>query len=202
MRLLTEYLSTAKKPSKIRIRYGGDELRRIVSSEIERLGKDADLNHIDVSGIENFTRALYLKDFSGDISQWDMSNAVNTDSMFSGNIHFNPEYLGEWKFSEKLKDTNHMFAACHRFEGTGLRYWNVSSVENFDYMFVECKAFNEDISSWRPINAKSIEAMFKGTKAFDQDLSSWTITKYCNTHEAFKNSKMNRSLLKHPKHMK
>ena len=191
MKLITEYLSIKVNLSKIVPKDDGEDLRNIVRSELERLGKSANLNHINVSKITNFKRVFYLKNFTGDISQWDMRSAINTDSMFAGNTNFNPDYLGEWKFTQ-LKNANHMFAACYHFNGIGLRNWNVETVEDFSYMFVSCEDFNEDISSWKVNNAKTLEKMFENTQSFDQDLSSWKISKYCPMIDAFKNSKMNR----------
>ncbi len=193
MKLLTEYLSTKVKPSIIspRNKDDDDELRKIIRSELERLGNDADLNHIDVSGCTNFNRIFYLKNFIGDISRWDVSSVVTTDLMFGGNVTMNLDYLGELKF-DSLKNASHMFAASPKFEGKGLAKWDVSGIEKFDYMFASCSAFHEDISSWRPESAKSLDYMFKDTKSFECDLSGWTLPPHCTMIDAFKNSKMNR----------
>lgn len=193
MRLLAEYLSTKVKLSIIapKDRDNADELRQIVRNEIEHLGKNADLNHIDVSGCTNFSRIFYLKDFQGDISKWDVSSVVITDLMFGGSPNMNLEYLGDLKF-DSLKNSSHMFAACSKFEGKGLAKWDVSNIEIFDYMFASCSAFNEDISNWRPISAKSLDYMFKDTKSFECDLSGWTLPAHCTMIDGFKNSKMNR----------
>lgn len=193
MKLLTEYLSTKVQSSKIKPNNKDDdeELRTIVRTEIERLGKDANLNHIDVSGCTNFTRVFYLKDFQGDISKWDVSCAINADLMFAGNPHMNLEYLGDLKF-ESLKIASHMFAASGRFEGKGLSNWDVSGIEKFDYMFASCKTFNEDISNWKPISAKTLDCMFKDAASFEHDLSGWQLSKYCSMIDIFKNCKMNR----------
>lgn len=193
MRLITEYLSTKVKPSKMspKDKSDGEELRQLVRSEIERLGVDADLNHIDVSGCKDFSRIFRLKDFQGDISKWDVSSVLTTDSMFAGCPHMNLDYLGDLKF-ENLVNASHMFAVCPKFEGKGLAKWDVSNIETFDYMFAGCSAFNEDISSWRPTSAKSLDYMFKDTKSFECDLSSWTLPAHCTMIDGFKNSKMNR----------
>lgn len=193
MRLITEYLSTKVKPSKIvpKDKTDGEELRQIVRSELERLGKDADLNHIDVSGCTDFSRVFRLKEFNGDISRWDVSSALTADSMFAGCLNMNLDYLGDLKF-ENLKNASHMFAASSKFEGKGLANWDVSGIEKFDYMFASCSAFHEDISSWRFECAKSLDYMFKDTKSFMCDLSRWSLPKGCTAIDIFKNSKMNR----------
>lgn len=195
MKQITEYLSAKAivKPSIITPKNKDDaeELRTIVREEIQRLGKQADLNHIDVSGCTNFTRIFYLKDFQGDISKWDVSSALITDLMFGGCPHMNLDYLGDLKF-ESLRNASHMFAASAKFEGKGLSKWDVSGIEKFDYMFASCSSFNEDISNWKLTNAKSLDYMFKSCTSFECDLSKWLLPKYCTMIDTFKNSKMNR----------
>ena len=45
-----------------------DTIKKIVKDEIERLGYNADLNHIDVSQVTDMSRLFNLGDFNGDIS--------------------------------------------------------------------------------------------------------------------------------------
>lgn len=200
MRLLAEYLSTKVKSSIIapKDKDNEDELRQIVRSEIERLGKTADLNHIDVSGCTNFSRIFYLRDFQGDISKWDVSSVVITDLMFGGSPNMNLDYLGDLKF-DSLKNSSHMFAVCPKFEGKGLSKWDVSNIEQFEYMFANCKAFKEDLSNWRPKSAKSISYMFQYDENFECDLSGWEVSKFCTMTNTFQKSKMNKKYSYWPK---
>ena len=57
-------------------------IKKIVNSEIERLGNKADLNHIDVSGVTDMNSLFEGLQFNGDISKWDVSNVENMGGMF------------------------------------------------------------------------------------------------------------------------
>ena len=59
-----------------------ETIKKIVKSEIERLGKNADLNHIDVSQVTDMSYLFYFSSFNGDISKWDVSSVKNMHGMF------------------------------------------------------------------------------------------------------------------------
>ena len=75
------------------------DFRSVVHSEIERLGNEADLNHIDVSDVTNMWGLFNGSDFNGDISNWDVSNVENMYSMFS-NTPFNQD-IRSWNINLK-----------------------------------------------------------------------------------------------------
>ena len=145
MKQITEYLST--KIVKLSIIKATDEtIDKIIKDELDRLGHDADLNHIDVSKVTtmynlfNCVHNPYISDRLGpdyvdlnpDISRWDVSNVMNMDSMF--------------KFCEKFN--------CD------LSLWDVSNVKDMYGMFYGCKNFNQDLSKWKVDNVKDIRGMF------------------------------------------
>lgn len=130
---INEYLLSKNK--KTQIIYATDEtLYRIVRDEIDKLGKDADLNHIDVSAVKNFFYGLDWNDskpdnllglfegtaFYGDVSGWDMTNAEITTGMFQDCIKFNCDI------------------SC----------WNVENIRRCNYMFRNCIAFRQNLSKW------------------------------------------------------
>lgn len=78
-----------------------DTIKDIVKSEIDRLGLEADLNHIDTSEVTNMTGLFAESRFNGIISGWDVSNVFENNWMFS-NSQFNGDISG-WKF-EKLNN--------------------------------------------------------------------------------------------------
>ncbi len=120
MKLLTEYLSTKVKPSKIKAP-DNQSLRKIVSEEIRRLGDNADLNHIDVSEITDLDD-LFIphSSFNGDISKWNVS---------------------------KCKTFNSVFYNCTEFNGD-ISDWDVHNGEEFVGMFEKCSRFNCNINDW------------------------------------------------------
>ena len=62
-----------------------EELKQMILDEIKKQGDEADLNHIDVSNIEDFSSLFSgFRVFNGDISGWDVSNATNMSYMFYG----------------------------------------------------------------------------------------------------------------------
>lgn len=59
------------------------DLVNCVKQEIDKYGYDADLNHIDVSQITDFSNVFAYSDFIGDISKWNVSNDETLMSMFA-----------------------------------------------------------------------------------------------------------------------
>lgn len=176
-----------------------EQLKNIVKQEIEKLGENCDLNHIDVSQIEYFSFTFRLTKFNGDISKWNMSNAKELRSVFCGAINFNCD-LGNWDLS-KCTCLNHAFAAAPKFEGKGLEKWDVSNVIDFNHAFSSCRSFNRDISNWQiNQNVSDMSSMFERCEIFCQDLSSWQIPKYCYTEDMFKNCPIARKQKLKPKH--
>ena len=134
-------------------------IHQIVKSEMKRLGKDANLNHIDTSQVTSMYGLFEETDFQGDVSEWDVSNVTNMSYMFYGCSNFNCD----------------------------LSKWDVHNGFDITRMFFACKSFNQNISDWDISNVKSMESMFEGCENFNQDLSSWNVRKVRHRAQAFKN---------------
>ena len=93
------------------------ELKHIIKKRIKEEGNEVNLNDIDVSKITDMSYLFEDTDFNGDVSNWDVSNVTEMNSMFSG---------------------------CKSFNGD-LSNWDVSNVKDMDFMFYNCKVFNQDI---------------------------------------------------------
>src|SRR5690554_686000 len=141
-------------------------IKRIVNSEIERLGNKADLNHIDVSGVTNMNSLFEGSDFNGDISSWDVSNVKSMYFMFS-NSKFNQD-ISNWDVS-KVKSVFRMFSISDFNQD--ISNWNVGNVEDMTLMF-EYSQFNQDISKWDVGNVEDMYWMFENSP-FNQDIDMW-----------------------------
>ena len=72
-----------------------EELRAIIEQELKRQGADADLNHIDVSGVTDMSflfdgldvRNIKIRNIK--IDKWDTSNVTNKQYMLCGATSFN-----------------------------------------------------------------------------------------------------------------
>jgi len=163
MRPINRYLSNKIKASDIKAT--DKTIHQIVKAELDRLGHDADLNHIDVSEVTNMNSLfgylchnLSYDNINPDISKWDVSNATDMDFMFYEAKMFNCDIAN----------------------------WAVSKVKNMGAMFCYCENFNQDISQWDVRNVKNMIGMFEGCINFNQDLSRWDVNKVENYTNAFK----------------
>lgn len=185
MKLINEYLSTKIKKSQIIA--DDDNIKEIVRKEISRLGNNADLNHIDTSKVTNMESVFRLRQFNGDISEWNVSNVTNMNYMFQGTLRFNCD-LRNWDVSN-VKSMTKMFSADKEFEGNGLENWKISpDITYMDGMFLGCENLKADLSEWKLNGRKlnDVTAMFKSCRIFECDLSSWEISKYAIRTEMFK----------------
>jgi surface protein len=121
------------------------ELKQIIKDTIKKEGNKCDLNFIDTSGITDMSYLFYydLTDFNGDISEWDTSNVINMEYMFSYTI-FDGD-ISEWDVSNVV-DMEGMFYISE-FNGD-ISKWDVSNVENMQYMFAK-SVFCGDLSKWK-----------------------------------------------------
>ena len=70
-----------------------------------------------------------------------------------------------------------------RFVNFDISDWDVSKVENMEYMFYDCKNFDCDLSKWNVNNVISMSSLFNGCKNFEgKGLDKWDVSnvKYMN----------------------
>ena len=162
-------------------------IKKIVNSEIERLGNKADLNHIDVSEVTNMEDLFYESNFNGDISKWDVSNVENMNWMFY-NSPFNQD-ISSWDVGN-VEEMRYMFNISQFNQD--ISSWDVGNVEDMRGMFFNSK-FNQDISNWDVGNVKSMYRMFNGS-AFNGDISNWNVGNVKNMYNMFENSPFDKNI--------
>jgi len=83
--------------SKEIIKCTNDNIKQIVKEQIELLGNEADLNHLDVSNVSSMRNLFYKSEFNGDISKWNVSSVTDMTEMF-GYSEFNQD-ISKWSVS-------------------------------------------------------------------------------------------------------
>lgn len=111
--------------------------------------------------------------FTGSISNWDISNVTSFNSLFAGNtVYNNPEIVN---FNTSLiTGMNSMFNGATSFN-QDISGWDVSSVTDMRSMFLNASSFNQDISSWDVGSLTAMSYMFSGT-SFNPDVSLWDVS--------------------------
>jgi len=131
-------------------------LRDLIKEEIDLNGMNCDLNHIDVSKVENMSSLFYGFNFNGDISQWDVSKVTDMSYMFEG-TSFNGD-ISNWDVSS-VEDMRLMFKDSNFDQD--ISNWNINSVDDMDFIF-QGTAFSKDLSNWKPYKLqKSINTFFQ-----------------------------------------
>lgn len=101
-------------------------------------------------------------------------NLVETTNMHTALQHCGSiEGIRYWDVSS-VENMQAVFSGAEEFN-SDLSQWDVSSVKNMSGMFDRALAFNSDISSWDTSSVENMEAMFYLTKSFDQDLRGWDV---------------------------
>ena len=178
------------------IKATNETIHDIVKQEIERLGNDADLNHIDASNLTNMEYLFRYSQFNGDISQWDVSNVESMKGMFTG-AWFNGD-ISQCAVSS-VQDMSWMF---HRSDFNGdISKWDVNKVEDMKHMFDKA-AFNGNISNWDVSNVvESMTAMFKNSE-FNGDISQWDVSNVEFMTDMFKGSQCEEKYGEHGENLK
>ena len=138
----------------------------LVREAIAQYGHECDLNHIDVSGLEDFTAVFNSTMFQGDISRWDTSGARTMDKMFQ-HSSFNGD-ISKWNVS-RVASMEDMFASS--FFNNDVSDWDTSSLVHANRLF-ENSAFNGNISRWDVSHVTRMMGIFAYSD-FNGDLSNW-----------------------------
>lgn len=161
------------------IKANNKNLKAIVAEEIQKLGYNADLNHIDVFEVTDMSalfksmssQALTPEEtlrayFNGEISKWDVVNVKNMEWMFAYS-NFNGD-ISNWQ-TDSLCDIHHMFHTSNF--NKDLSRWNVSNVDNMQDTF-KGSSYTGDLSIWNVRKLRTETGLFLAAD-FTGDLSRW-----------------------------
>ena len=107
-----------------------NELNKIVENLMLENNLQANLNHLDVSAIEDMSEMFAWSDFNGDISEWDVSNVNNMNQMFINSL-FDGD-LSKWDVSNVISMSG-IFEKCPVSKSNkkgGVCSWVLSSKVN------------------------------------------------------------------------
>ncbi len=155
-------------------------LNRVITSKL------TSLNYLfQIKG--GYTQAAVPADFNDDITNWDTSNVLSMDEVFSGWPEFNQD-ISNWD-TTMVESMRGMFKSS-KYEGSyhiGKTYfnqdiskWDVSNVKNMSEMFMGATSFNQDISTWDVSNVENMAHMFSGAVSFDQPVGNWNVSNVKN----------------------
>ena len=156
-----------------------DHLNQLIRQRIQQDGERADLNDIDVSGINDMSYLFKDSPFNGDISLWDVSNVQIMTGMF-GYSAFQGD-ISQWD-TANVRDMTSMFA--HSSFNGDISKWNVGQVTSMSYMFLHSQ-FNRDISNWNTSNVARMNSMFSES-IFQGDISRWDVSNVTDMTSMFR----------------
>jgi len=124
--------------------------------------------------------------FNQDIGGWDVSSSTDLSGMFENCRVFNQD-LSNWYMDNKT-ELGEMFSGCYAFNNggsDGIKNWNVSNCIDFDIMFLNARAFNQNIGTWNMSSAQSMSEMFRAAYSFNQNIGAWNVSNVTNMYRMF-----------------
>ena len=160
-----------------------EQLRALIDYLVGLEGVLCDLNHIDISGVDDFTELFYRSPFMGDISGWNVSHVRCMRGMFEQSkftTQFQPQGLSRWAVSG-VTDMSRMFNRS-AFDGD-LSQWKFPALRSASNMFAYA-SFNGDIADWDVSQLQNMQGMFRYS-VFKGDLSRWCVANATDLWDMF-----------------
>jgi len=83
-----------------------------------------------------------------------------------------------------VTSTSFMFMDCDAFN-QDISHWDVSTITDMSDMFERTATFNQPLDAWDVSNVQNMEAMFLDALAFNQDLNNWDVSSVNFMNETF-----------------
>ena len=145
---------------------------------------NGDISNWDVSNVTDMDSMFIRSEFNGDISNWDVSNVTSMNYMFSQSL-FNND-ISKWDVSS-VTEMNGMFDQS--LFNNDISKWDVSSVTEMNGLFVNSQ-FNGDISDWDVSNVTLMRGVFERSK-FNRNISNWVVSNVTDMYRMFTRSEFN-----------
>ncbi|MBP1527084.1 BspA family leucine-rich repeat surface protein [Spiroplasma endosymbiont of Dactylopius coccus] len=84
----------------------------------------------------------------------------------------------------EIRSLKNMFMDARAFN-QDISKWNTSNVVDMSYMFSNASSFNQNLSSWNIAHVTNMSSMFAGAKKFNQDISNWDVVNVTTMHAMF-----------------
>jgi len=107
--------------------------------------------------------------FNGDISNWDTSRVESMYGMFKSSKYVGSHYSGDTSFNQDISN------------------WDTSRVKNMSEMFLGATCFNQDISNWDVGSVENMRYMFSGAISFNQNINNWDVSNVKSMDYMFSN---------------
>jgi len=141
----------------------------------------------DVSLVTDFSSLfkLDMNPFHEDLSNWDLSAAIDTSHMFENCTYFDCD-ISKWDV-KNVMNMKAMFDRAKYFQGRGLETWDTHKVQNMCCSFQYCMSLrNPDLSNWNTSNVTDMTSMFTGCPNFEgTKLSTWDTSNVANMQMMF-----------------
>lgn len=93
--------------------------------------------------------------------------------------------FSKWNISS-ITTMEYLFSSCNNFTGgTGLNTWDMTNVENIVDMFLYCRKFNQDLSSWVLSSLIIAQSAFMGCFVFNTNVTNWKPVNCTNYNQMF-----------------
>jgi surface protein len=124
--------------------------------------------------------------FNGNVSLWNLPNIVSTNGMFAEAISFLGIGLENWSLYPPLHDDiSEMFRGATLFD-KNLSRFDISSVTSMAHTFYLVEKFTgRGLEYWNTSQVYNMTSMFQGATAFVGDVSSWDVSNVQDVRNMF-----------------